>query len=82
MAITPAADAELAPLAGPAVTAAGLMIAAAGIEARHVNSWAQDYGAPLVWTAVVQYLYLAAALLWWGLRQRRARLRTESAAHR
>jgi hypothetical protein len=68
-------DPEAAPLAVPAVVVATIMLL--GMPAAVLvllPSWARDYGADLVYLAVLIYTGLAVRLLWWGVAILRTRV--------
>ncbi|MEU2041858.1 hypothetical protein [Nocardia niwae] len=63
------------PLAVPAVVIASIMLLGMLVAAVVLlPAWARDYGAILVYVAVVVYAGLAFRLLWWGVAILRARV--------
>ncbi|MEU2176871.1 MULTISPECIES: hypothetical protein [Nocardia] len=70
-----ATDPEAVPLAVPAVVLASIMLLGMLVAlVVMLPDWARDYGAGLVYFAVVIYSALAVRLLWWGLAMLRARV--------
>ncbi|MFE7744750.1 hypothetical protein [Nocardia sp. NPDC057455] len=70
-----APDPDAAPLAVPAVVIASMMLI--GMLAAILvllPGWARDYGAGLVYLAVLIYAGLAVRLLWWGVAILRTRV--------
>ncbi|WP_159851362.1 hypothetical protein [Nocardia sp. CY41] len=61
-------DAQLAPLRIPAVVLGVGLLAAGVVALVPLRGWWRDYGGPLVVVAYLQYLGVAATVMWWGLR--------------
>ncbi|WP_157112034.1 hypothetical protein [Nocardia beijingensis] len=70
-----APDPDAAPLAVPAVVLASIMLLGMLVAlVVLLPAWARDYGASLVYFAVVIYAGLALRLLWWGVTTLRGRV--------
>ncbi|MBF6195940.1 hypothetical protein [Nocardia implantans] len=70
-----APDPDAAPLAVPAVVVASIMLIGMLVAlVVLLPAWARDYGATLVYFAVLIYAGLALRLLWWGVTTLRARV--------
>ncbi|MEU6832561.1 hypothetical protein ABZ894_28285 [Nocardia beijingensis] len=67
-------DPDAAPLAVPAVVLASIMLLGMLVALIVLlPAWARDYGAILVYFALLIYAGLALRLLWWGVTTLRAR---------
>ncbi|MFI9632803.1 hypothetical protein ACIHAX_08925 [Nocardia sp. NPDC051929] len=66
-------DPDSVPLAVPAVVLASIMLIGMLVAlVLLLPNWARDYGADLVYLAVLIYAGLALRLLWWGVTVLRA----------
>ncbi|WP_019926565.1 hypothetical protein [Nocardia sp. BMG111209] len=66
-------DTEIAPLAEPALVLGAGMLAAAVACVGRIPGWADDYGAFLVFFALILHLALAVGVLRWGWQLRQGR---------
>ncbi|WP_159851075.1 hypothetical protein [Nocardia sp. CY41] len=69
-------DAQLAPLRIPALVLGVVLLALGGVALVALRGWWRDFGGPLVIVAYLQYLGVAAAVAWWGLRRVRRHRRS------
>jgi hypothetical protein len=60
-------DPQARALAEPALAVGGGMIVAAALCVPRLPGWASDYGAVLVYTALILHLAIAIGLLRWGV---------------